>query len=282
MTAGAVSTVWFQVINKFYPLAITPYGIVRQSFNYSATVWAIAVLIVAGPIFFIFVTIIRRAIKRDEVELGVGVRPWVSYIFLFIVAAILICDLITVFRYLINGDYSTRFILKSLVILIVSGWIITYVWLGLRAADALASSRLPRVMGIAAAVVMIGSMVAGFSIIDSPALARAKTFDQRRSYDLERIKYAVDSYYTENKQMPDSLDQLSEEGWLEARIMEDPKTGEAYSYRILEGTQYELCATFVTDTKTEEDDMNRYRPYGRTGRFFLHAAEMTCYESSAQ
>lgn len=282
LTAGAVSTVWYQVINKFYPLAITPYGIVRQSFNYSATVWAIAMLIVAGPIFFLFATIIRGAIKKDEVELDVGVRPWVSYVFLFIVAAILIVDLITFFRYMINGDYSTRFILKSLVILVVSGWIISYVWLGLRAADALVSSRLPRVMGIAAAVVMLGSVAAGFSIIDSPALARAKTFDQRRSYDLNGIVYAVDNYYTENKRMPESLEQLSEGGWIDARVMEDPKTGEAYSYRILEGRQYELCATFVTDSKAEEDDMNRYRPTGRTGKLFLHGAEMTCYEFSAR
>ena len=135
---------WYQVSNKSDPLASTPYGIMRRSFNYSATVWAIAALIVAGPIFFIFATIIRKAIKANVVKLDGGVRPWMSYVFLFLVAAILIGDLITFFRYLINGDYSTRFILKCLVLLVVSGWMITYVCLGLRAANPLMFTRMTR------------------------------------------------------------------------------------------------------------------------------------------
>jgi hypothetical protein len=281
--AGATATVWYQVINKHFPLAITPYGVMRRSFRYQATVWAIAALIVVGPILFAFAVVIRRSIRRGEIELNRGVRPWISYGFLLLAAAVTITDVVTVFRFLINGDYSTRFFLKSLVILVVSGWIIIYLWMSLRAPDALAGSRVPRRMGVAAAIVMLVSIIAGFTLIHSPAMARARTFDLQRSFDLERIRYAVQQYYAEHSAVPASLDVLGEGGWVEKSSLTDPGTGESYGYRVIGNEQYELCATFSTDTREEQDDAaDRYQPWGRDGRLHLHAAETTCFEFNAR
>ena len=279
MAAAATATLWYQFINKLLPLEVPiGRGGVRLPFNPEAVQWALSVLIVVAPTYFICASIIRAAIKKHEVVLQRGVRQWTSYVFLFLVSAIAIGDLITVLRYVINGDYTLRFMLKSATILLLTGWILFYLIKDLRSSDALSRSFLPLTMGLISGLVMMASVVGGFAMIDSPMLARKKSFDARRVSDLRGIQTAVHAYYRLNGELPQTLEDLLEARTIMNLTIRDPMTGEVYSYRLLEGDQFEVCAIFVTDNR---DDARPIPLRGPSGQLFLHGVGEACFRENA-
>jgi len=282
-SAAATATLWYQFINKLFPLEVALYGRgVTRPYDERAVIWAISSLVILAPTFYVFAAILRKAIGRNEVELNRGVRQWATYIFLSIVAAIMLGDMITAVRYVLNGDYTTRFVLKVLTILVITGWLFSYVWLEIRSKDAFATSRLPRRMGITSAIVMLMSVATAFTLIDSPALAREKSFDRQREYDIQMLQYSVRNFYERHARMPESLEELHEEGYVHKRTMEDPKTGDVYAYRIVNEKEFEICATFATDNR--EDDKGNFRAYRPTGPYggsYRHGAEHTCFTQNA-
>ena len=282
-SAGATGTLWFQFINKLFPLEVALYrGGVNRPYDERAVIWAISALVILAPTFYVFAAILRKAIGRNEVELDRGVRQWTSYVFLLIVVAIMVGDMITALRYVLNGDYTTRFFLKVLTILVITGWLFSYVWLELRSKNAFATSTLPRTMGITSAIVMVISVAAAFTLIDSPALARAKSFDRQREYDIRALQNGVRNFYRRDARMPESLRELHEEGYVHKRAMEDPKTGDVYAYRIVNEEEFEICATFATDNREDDEGSPRaYRPTGPYGGSYRHGAEHTCFTQKA-
>lgn len=97
----------------------------------SAIRWAVASLVVAFPLFLFLSNAVGREIKRNPAMRLSGVRRWLTYIALFIAATILMGDLISlIFRFL-EGDLSTRFVLKSLTVGMIAGGIFGYYFLGL-------------------------------------------------------------------------------------------------------------------------------------------------------
>ena len=276
--ASATGTLWYQFINKWFPLQISPYGGVSRPYTDWAVIWGISTLFIIAPMLFVFAAILRAAIKRNEVELHRGVRQWLSYVFLFIVVAVMVSDLVTAVYYVLNGDYSTRFFLKVFTVLAISSWLFSYVWLDIRSEDGLAVSVLPRRMGIASAIVMLLSVGVGFTLIDSPMLARAKAFDNQRAADIQQLQGGVQNYFNKYQRMPESLEELREEGMVRKYALEDPDTGEAYEFRVVDDQKYEICALFTTDNRDEEEEF--YQPRGPYGSSFLHGAERTCFEQN--
>ena len=75
---------------------------------------------------------------------------------------------------------------------------------------ALAAKSLPRQMGIVSAVVMVVSIIVGFTLIDSPALARARAIDNQRAFHVQHLQSAVRGYYRKYEKLPESLAVLRE------------------------------------------------------------------------
>jgi len=82
----------------------------------------------------------------------------------------------------------------------------------------------------------------GFGITGSPLESRQREIDQKRVDHIMSIKYSIENYYSKNKRLPTSLNNLSQRDSLN-----DPETGELYTYRTYTAHMYELCATFSTD-----------------------------------
>ncbi len=273
VTAFATGAVWFQVINKFLPQEIS-YSVGR-AFNQSAVKGAIAAIIVGAPAFFLFAWLIRRAIGRNEIPLRKGARQWVGYLILFIVVATALGDIITTVLTWLNGDFTTRFLLKSLIILAITGWTFTYFWLSLRSEDGLKTSKFPQVAVIVSVVIIAISLVIGFTMVDSPAVARIKAYDQSRVNDLENIRWAVENYYSSYQKLPDDLNALKN---IQA-IPVDPKSGQAYTYEVINKKEYKLCAVFETDNKTQAAQNDASKPVytDETYQPFWHTTGKNCF-----
>lgn len=277
LMAAATGALWYQFINKLRPLEVPiGRGGVMLPFNPEAVKWALSVLLVVAPTYFACAYVIRVAIKKHEVVLERGVRQWTSYVFLFLISAVAIGDLITVLLYVINGDFTIRFALKSATILLITGWIVFYLIKELRSSNALSLSFLPRTMGLISGLVIIASVAGGFAIVDSPMLARKKSFDARRLSDLQQIQMAVRTYYQTNDKPPQTLEELLDGRMVVDRTIQDPMTGEVYSYRPLEDDQFEVCAIFATDNRDDERALGFpvWAPYGQ---LYSHGVGETCF-----
>ncbi len=278
VTAFATGTVWFQVINKFLPKEIS-YA-VNPVFNQYAIKGAIAALIVGAPAFFLFAWLIRRAIDRDEIQLKKGARQWVGYLILFIVVATALGDIITTVLTWLNGDFTIRFLLKGLTILLITGWIFTYFWLSLRSEDGLKNSPFPKIAVITSILLIVVSLVTGFTLVDTPTVTRAKAYDQQRTMDLENLSLTIDNYYLRFKELPVNLGDLEEI----QNVPVDPRTNQPYTYQVVSKNEYKLCAVFEMDNKTLGDNSGSpqmvypggYQPFWHTvgeNCFSLIAAE---------
>jgi len=267
--AFATGAVWFQVINKFFPVEIG-YS-VGPAFNQYAVKGAIAALIVGAPAFFLFAWLIRKAINRDEIQLKKGARQWISYLILFIVVATALGDIIQTILAWLNGNFTTPFLLKSLVILLITGWIFTYFWQSLRSDDGLRHSSFAKIVVVISAVLIAATLIIGFTMVETPSTAQAKAYDNRRLEDLNQIQGTVDSYYSTFNKLPTSLDALT----TISRVPADPKTNQPYTYQIITKTSYKLCAVFETTNKNTETNQITKPDYG-VG-FFEHTTGENCY-----
>ena len=87
---------------------------------------AIAGLVVGGPLFAWLALYIRKQRRNNPAMQRSRVRKWLTYITLTITACTLIGDAISLVYGFLNGDLSTRLLLKLLVVAILAGGVFFY------------------------------------------------------------------------------------------------------------------------------------------------------------
>jgi hypothetical protein len=88
--------------------------------------WALAVLIVATPMF-LWLTVRERAkLAADPALYRSAIRRWMTYITLLLSAAVLLGDLMATIYAFLNGDFTLQFLLKAAVVGIVAGFIFVF------------------------------------------------------------------------------------------------------------------------------------------------------------
>lgn len=142
--------------------------------------------------------------------------------------------------------------------------------------------RLPILAWVVSAAV-VAVVILAFTTIGSPAEERARRFDQQRVMDLQNISSSVDQYYNATSlTLPPSLVAL-QRPTVYLMTMTDPESGVAYEYRTTGQDTYELCATFKTDSNSNQDFGPKAvpAPIGREPITWSHKAERTCFELKA-
>lgn len=93
---------------------------------------SLAALIVSFPIFLMAWGYLLREIRASPEKAQSGVRRWLAFLSLFVAAVTIIANVITVVYYLVEGDLTVRFVLKVLIMLVVTGGVFSYLSLTLR------------------------------------------------------------------------------------------------------------------------------------------------------
>jgi len=203
-------------------------------------------LIVLFPVFIILMWLIHRDIVRDHSRAEVWVRRWALVFTLFVAALSMIIDLVILVHSFLNGDaITTAFIFKVVVVLAVGAvafmHFIADLWGYWETYPRRANS-----VGIAAVVLVILSIAAGFLILGTPAHARLVRLDQQKLSDLQNIQSQVVSYYQQKQTLPVHLSDLNNP-LSYFTVPADPQTGQAYGYQVTKAPySFELCATFNT------------------------------------
>ena len=121
ISAYAFGSLLYTFVNRAFPDVLQPAVDTLQAVR-----MPVASLIVAFPLFLWLSSLLRSAIRRDPEKKGSKVRKWLTYITLFVAAGIIIGDLIALLFNLLGGELTTRFVLKVLIVLFISGSIFGY------------------------------------------------------------------------------------------------------------------------------------------------------------
>ncbi|MCR4278460.1 MAG: hypothetical protein NUV81_00970 [bacterium] len=131
-------------------------------------------------------------------------------------------------------------------------------------------------------VIVSASVVTSFIVLGSPAEERVRRMDDQRVQELDMISSAIDGYWSDAHQLPDSLEIISTSRLFSVQSIQDPQTGEKYVYEPAEDGHYTLCATFeaVSDTRIPIAPPKISMRDNRN--FWNHPDGYTCFEITAQ
>jgi type II secretory pathway pseudopilin PulG len=106
-----------------------------------------------------------------------------------------------------------------------------------------------QIFAIVATIAVLTGLALGFRELGPPRRQRAESADIARSRNLETISRAIDNFYRLNQHLPTTLDEL--ERTHPGLRIKDPETSALYAYRAQGDTQYQLCATYAADNRTD-------------------------------
>lgn len=235
---GSLLVLLFRVIDAAYPPVLGAY----QYHSYPSISFPVASVIVLFPLFVFLSFLIQGTFSVDPQKKQLDVRRWLVYLTLFLAGAVTAGDLITVIYYFLDGqDLTTAFLLKALSVLVVAGTVFGYYYRELH--DRI--SRVERnVWRGAVAIFILGSILAGFSVIGMPSTQRAYRYDEQRVSDLQQIQGQIVSYWQAKEALPLDLAQM-EDPLSYYNIPNDPVTGAPYEYTVTSARAFELCAIFA-------------------------------------
>src|SRR5271154_2658948 len=127
----ATASLGFTLIERRFADTLFSGGMQADYTVYEAS-WNIAAILVAFPIYLLLSRAIVRDAREHPEKLSSPVRKWLTYIALVVAACILIRDLITTVTYFLRGEITTRFVLKTLLVLLLSGGVFAYYFGGLK------------------------------------------------------------------------------------------------------------------------------------------------------
>lgn len=120
---------------------------------------------------------------------------------------------------------------------------------------------------VAMTAVVVVAVVWGLALAGSPATARRLRFDRQRLQDLKTIYREVQSLCRDpdikdalKRPLPETLEELAALARSERIHRVDPETGEPYAYRVVDGTTYEVCATFSLARESDVDVFWNHSP----------------------
>ncbi len=263
----------FTVINVAYPQISRGYNYYSGSQSIS---WPVSTLIIFFPIFILLMWLLEREYRIHPEKQSAGIHKWLTYITLFVAGITIAGDLITVLYYFIDGqELTTGFLLKVLVVLIVAGAIFAY-YISDIAGKLTAFSR--KVWRVAAAFIILGSIVWGFVVLGSPRTQQLLKYDQQRISDLQTLDNQVRNFYYSNKALPKTISDLTGENYYGAPLV-DPQSKQPYEYEKVTDAKYKLCAEF-NRASTDSRPSLGYDSYGYGDISWTHPEGRHCFEKS--
>lgn len=255
---GSLLNLLFNYINYYFPDILTDSYYYYDPYT-AAVRFSLAVLIILFPVFWFATYYINKDLRAYPEKQELAIRKWLLYLTVFVAVAIVIGDLVVLVNTFLNGEITTRFILKVLAVLVLTGFTLLYYTWDLKG-KYVEKPMLGRSLGIVAAIIVFASIVGGFFVIGSPQSQRMIRFDQQKISDLQSIQWQIVNYWQQKEKMPKGLADLTDplSGFM---IPKDKETGKDYEYLLGEGMSFKLCAEF----NKESNERSYPDPYGGKG-----------------
>lgn len=130
----AVGRLCYILIARTFPDATASYDQYRYGGLISQIAWQLAATIIALPAFLFINAVIERELAGRPELVDSAVRAWLTYVALIVGALIVLTDAIWFLEALLQGLLTIRFVLDSLVLLVIGGGVFAYYFTGLKPA----------------------------------------------------------------------------------------------------------------------------------------------------
>lgn len=233
-----------------------------------------SILLIAVPAYLLTAWMLAKDLFTNPAKRELRLRKWLVYFTLFISAITIVIDLITFIYNFLSGELTIQFFLKILTVLLVAVAVFAYYLWDLKREDL--KSKLPKILGIALVLIMLGSVAMGFFIIGSPTTQRNRRFDEQRVQNLQMIQEQVVNYWQRKNELPKQLTDLQDSisGF---NIPKDPDQSVKYEYVITGPLAFDLCSTFKTVSQDISNQAVSPMGYDVYQQNWKHKAERTCF-----
>lgn len=274
---GSLLNLLFNIINTAYPK-------IENGYNYfggsSSISWPVATLVVLFPVFVLLMWFLEKEYRAEPEKQNSLIHRGLTYITLFVAGLVIAGDLITVIYYFIDGrELTTGFLLKVLVLLVISSSLFIYYISDLRGK---LTSKLRLFWRFFAGAIIIISIVLGFSVLGSPRTQRLYKYDEQKISDLQSINNQISNYYSNKGLLPKTIEEIANGNYYIARA--DPQTRKPYEYEKATDTTYKLCAEFnkASDEKNFRNRSNypSYSSYDGINTSWIHPAGRYCFNQT--
>jgi hypothetical protein len=235
----------FAVINLIFPDA-TEYYYDIESSSYSVKL-GIAMLVVFFPTYLLLTRKVN-VFRRVEMDGAYpGLTKWLMYLSLLVGGGVLLGDLVAVILAFLNGELTTRFVLKAAVLLIIVGSAFYYYLQDARGYW-LTKEKYSFMFAGAMSLIVVASLITGFFYTETPTEVREMRLDDTQISDLQQIQWKILETLSININGTSSLLTTLEELYGETPVpVTAPEDRPAYSYEVT-ATGFKLCATFSRDS----------------------------------
>ena len=138
VSAFSLGQLVFQFIDQAFPDPAA--GAFAAEASRQAIRWSVSSLVVAFPVFLGVSRLIGRDLAADPSKRASKVRRWLTYLTLFVAAAVLIGDVTSLVYNLLGGELTVRFLLKVLTVGGIAGTAFWYYLSDLRSDEREAGS----------------------------------------------------------------------------------------------------------------------------------------------
>ena len=266
----------FDYIDTAFPDALS-YSYTNDPYS-SGIRFSIASLLVLFPVFLILMRLIRKDIAMHNDKKNIWVRRWALVFTLFVAAASMIIDLITLINTYLGGELSTHFVLKVAVVFLVAAGVFMHFLADIWGYWDL-NPTYARTIGWAAGFLIVATIASGFLIIGTPNQVRTYRFDDQKVNDLQNIQSQIVNYWQTKTKLPMTLNDLNDSIY-GSMVPVDQETGKPYVYATTSALSFKLCATFHAPTQSNSPTVSSQpmMPAGRGGiDTWYHAAGTVCF-----
>ncbi len=270
----ALMMLLFGIININFPDDLRYYGTAESAREMMRV--AIAMLIVFFPTYITLTRVSNQNRRQDEGGEYTTLAKWLVYASLLVGGGVLLGDLVTVINYFLNGEITTRFILKALALFVVVGVAFSYYLLDARG-HFKENVKQSVLFGLGIGVFVLLTLVYGLTNIETPTEVREMKLDEQQVNDLRNIQMEIEAYYNIEDVLPESLVDLYED-----RKLPEPAAGRSpYTYDVIDEYTYNLCASF--SYPSEEDEYYYRDVYFRDKTFsWDHGAGERCFKRNVE
>jgi hypothetical protein len=120
----ALGQIWYALIGRWFPDSAT-FAYTQQILRDQIS-WQVSTIIVAFPVFVAIHYLIGRELRRRPDLYESGVRKWLTYVALVFAGLVVLVDGMWFTNALLRGELTTRFILDSIVLLVLGGGVFGY------------------------------------------------------------------------------------------------------------------------------------------------------------
>lgn len=247
LSASFLITLVFGLINISYPAASDTYYEI-ESATESIRI-GIAMLLVFFPTYLILTRLMNRFRRVEHGALYQNITKWLIYLSLLIGGLVLLGTLVTTIYTFLNGDLTTRFLLKAATVIVVVGAAFHYYILDARGVWVKEEGK-SVLFGVGVSLLVFLAIAFGVKNIETPAVVREMKLDETQVNDLRNIQWQIDSYMAmSSSSLPNTLDEAYAGAGMAAPAA--PEGRDAYTYEKTD-RGFNLCATFSRDSVPNE------------------------------